>query len=772
MMVGRGSGLTPPRATLTLLAGVLAVQWLPRLWPVWLSLGLMLLAGLLALLAGPRSWWPACAVASICWAACWGQAGMDARWPRAWEGRDVWMRGQIIDLPQVQPGATRFLMDVHSLRGQPPWHGRVRVSWYRAPPLQPCQHWRLQLRLRRPRGLINPGTADSERSALEHGLHAVGYVRDPGMARRQGRGVCIDGLRARLAEGIAGQLPGRHAAALLRAFAVGDIRGLSEADWSVARANGIPHLIAISGFHVGMAGWLGAMLLQGLYRCFPGWGLRWPRPLATQAAMLVFAAAYCALAGFGIPCVRTLLMMAAAMLFRSLRRATRPATGLLLALAAVLLVDPPASLGAGFWLSFVGVGLLMYGLQENGHGLMAQVKEMTRGQWLMTASMLPLTLWFFGEASWVGAVSNLLAVPLISFVVVPLVLLSLPLLWLGTSAALILLWPAALVTDGLWWLLQWLGRWPGAHWHPPVPDLAALGLGTLGVVWLWLPRGLPLRWAGMLLLAPLLWPPVQRPAPGGFRIWALDVGQGLAVLVETRHHLMAYDAGARYSSGYDLGAAVVVPAIHASGAAPLDLLIISHGDNDHAGGAVAVAQAFPVARRLSGEPARMRYASRSCHAGQNWRWDGVMFRVLAPADDGQLAGRVHAGNARSCVVQITGSGGGLLLTGDVGRAQELALAGALRAQPAMLLQVPHHGSRSASGPALLDALRPRLAWVSAGWRNPFGHPHPSVIARYRQRGIQVWNTAETGALQFDVPPEGGLRPPLSWRQRQRRYWRE
>ncbi|MHC1479555.1 DNA internalization-related competence protein ComEC/Rec2 [Frateuria aurantia] len=755
-----------------LLAGVLPVQWLPRLWPVRLSLGLMLLAGLLAVWAGRYGRLAGWTLFSVCWAACWGQAGMDARLPRAWEGRDFGVDAVIVDLPLVRTGATTFLARVRTRPGSPSWHGKVRLSWYRPPVLRPCQHWQLRLRLRRPRGLINPGTADSERSALEHGVQAVGYVREAAQARRLGETHCIDGARAMLSRRISATLPGRHSAALLRAFAVGDIGGLVEDDWAVARANGIPHLIAISGFHVGMAGWMGAMLVLALYRCMPGLGLRWPRPLATQMAVLACAGGYCALAGFGIACMRTLLMMAAAMLFRLLRRTSRPSSGLLLALASVLLVDPLACLSAGFWLSFVGVSVLIYVLQGSRGGWCARLREITVGQWLMTASMLPLTLWFFGEASWVGAVSNVLAVPWISFLVVPLVLLSLPLLWLGVQWAYPVIWLAALATDALWRVLVWLGQWPGAHWHPIVPGLAALVMATTGVVWGWLPRDVPMRWLGGVLLLPLFWPSHQRPAEGGVRVWALDVGQGLAVLVETRGHLLAYDAGARYRSGYDLGAAVVVPAIYASGAAPLDGLMISHGDNDHAGGALAVAQAFPEARRWSGEPARMAYPSEHCQAGNHWRWDGVEFRVLAPPDEGVPGTLPKARNRRSCVLHVVGRAGALLLTGDIDQAEEQSLLGALSGGPPTVLQVPHHGSRSASSAIFLDVLRPREAWVAAGWRNRFGHPDPQVVARYRRRGVPLWNIAQTGAMVFELPADGPPRAAVGWRRRQRRYWRE
>jgi competence protein ComEC len=495
-----------------------------------------------------------------------------------------------------------------------------------------------------------------------------------------------------------------------------------------------------------------------------------PRPQAQAAAALLVAGIYSALAGFGLPTVRTLLMIAVVALARCNRRGSSGGQSLALALIAILLFDPLAVLAAGFWLSFVGVSFLMLCLQTHGRGFRAFMHELSAGQLVMTVALLPLTLWFFGEASLVGALSNLIAVPVISFVIVPCALLGMLMLGLCPPLATPVLWLAAQLAHVQWWLLERMATWPGAHWFLPAVQPWALLLALLGALWLFLPRGVPLRWFGVLLFLPLLWPPRQLPANGAFQVWVLDVGQGLSVLLRTREHVLVYDAGARYPSGFDLGEAAVVPSIHALGINRLDMLMISHGDNDHAGGAEAVVTAFPQAVRYTGEPirmARMRLPMRQCVAGQSWQWDGVDFRVLSPAE-----GRGDRDNDSSCVLLVEGRSGRLLLTGDISSKVEPQVAAALDPGVRPVLLVPHHGSKTSSSTAFIAALQPPLAVVSAGWRNRFGHPKPEVLAGYADAGVPVFNTALEGAIPLDFPADAPAQREPGWRWRQPRYWRE
>jgi len=326
----------------------------------------------------------------------------------------------------------------------------------------------------------------------------------------------------------------------------------------------------------------------------------------------------------------------------------------------------------------------------------------------------------------------------------------------------------AWMTHAQWWLLEQMAACPGAHWYLPEVRFWALLLALCGAVWLFMPRGVPLRWFGLVLFLPLLWPPLARPATGAFTVWVLDVGQGLSVVLRTGSHALVYDAGARYPSGFDLGEAVVTPSLHALGIGRLDMLMISHADNDHAGGAAAVAAAFPGARRYAGEVARMHVPMAPCLAGQAWSWDGVRFRVLNP----RSARQSPRDNDRSCVLLVEGGGGRLLLAGDISDRIEPRVAAAVDQGPGPVLLVPHHGSSSSSSVGFIAALRPRLAIVSAGWRNRFGHPRPDVLQRYAAAGVPVLNTATAGAVEVDFPAAAPPHVVARWRHREARYWRE
>lgn len=768
-----------PNAIVTavsLLAGVSAVQWLPALPSPGIIAGLA--AGTVVLgwrYASLR--WLAVVLLGFAWAAWRGGIAMEARLPKAWDGQTLRVTGQVDGLAQARGDAASFLFHIaHATLGKQrvAWHGETRVSWYghSVSEFQPCSHWRLELRLRRPRGMINPGGADGERSALARGITAVGYVRTGERDTGQDTPAwCLDRLRASLASDIQARVSDAHDAALLRAFTVGDTRGLDEQDWEVARANGVSHLIAISGFHVGVAAIFGAWLCTAMYWVWPSLGARWPRVPAQALSACAFALVYAGLAGFGMPTVRTVLMIAVVAAARCCRRASSAVHVLALTLIMILLVDPMAVLVAGFWLSFVGVGFLIACLDAKGHGLRAFLRELTAGQLVMTVALLPLTLWFFGEASLVGAFSNLIAVPVVSFVIVPVALMGLLLLLVCPPLAGPVLRCAGELAHMQWWLLEQTARWPGAHWFLPAVQPWALLLAMLGAAWLFMPRGAPLRWLGALLFLPLVWPVRHAPAPGAFQAWVLDVGQGLSVIVQTHSHVLVYDTGARYPSGFDLGQAVVVPSLHALGIDRLNVLMVSHADNDHAGGAQAVVAAFPAARRYSGEPDRMPLATLSmkqCLAGQRWKWDDVSFRVLSPT----AAAAKESANDHSCVLLVQGDGGRLLLTGDIAMDVEPLVASAIGPGPRPVLQVPHHGSKHSSSAAFIAAVRPQLAVVSAGWKNRFGHPRPEVLRRYAAAGVPVLNTALDGAIQIDFPANGTAYVAGRWRVREQRYWRE
>lgn len=760
--------LTPFRAV-ALLAGAVVVQMLPWLPPGWIAL---VVAGLAFFLLFVRVTCraPVWFAFGLAWTLVCAAHALDARLPSNLHGRDFEVIGSIRGLPAVDGRNTRFELDMESvsLDGEKlALGGTARLNWYDdSPLLAPCSRWKLQLRLRPPRGLVNPGGYDSERGSVQRGVVAVGYVRG-GLDNQQlgpVQGLCIDGWRQTISTSIGQRFAGQDSAGLLRALAVGDQHGIVQGDWQVLRATGIGHLISISGLHVGLFAVFGALLARGIWKCWPRMTLRIPGPLLETPVAMACALGYGLLAGMGVPTIRTLLMIAIALLARHARRASSVAQALALAATVIVIGDPLAVLSAGFWLSFFGVAVLLSITQPAGSES-AWWREMPRLQLVLSLALLPMTVWFFGQGSLIGPLANLIAVPWVSFLVVPLTVAgSLLIVDLPTIGGP-LLDLADLLLRAIWGLLQWMAALPSAQIYFAAAPSWAFIFALIGVAWCLLPRGVPARALGLVLLIPLLIParaPLER---GEFEAWMLDVGQGLSVFVRTREHTLLYDAGPRYPSGFDIGDAVVIPSLHALGVDRLDRMIISHGDSDHAGGAAAVHLAFPEALVESGEPERLTIAANACHEGESFDWDGVNFRVVS-AGTGENA----KSNDRSCVVLVSGSFGSLLLTGDGTEQVEPTVAEALgEVRHPLVMTVPHHGSKTASSAAFLDAIDPQLALVSAGYRNHFGHPHADVIARYADRLIPLLNTADSGYLYLRFAPvQAG---PNQGREVRQAWWR-
>lgn len=751
--------------------GCLLVQGLPTL-PAWYALVSAASVATIVVLLSRRS--TLRLLATVVWFAVWTSLratwAMDARLPVDDEGKDIVIEGRVVDLPRrIGADASFVFAPAAAGAASTVLRGRLRLTWYRAR-VSPkaCERWRLTVRLRRPRGTVNPGAGDAERTALQKGIVATGYVRDSAQNARVGTPWCVDGWRERIAAAIDTSVGARDAR-MLKALAVGDTRGLDAADWDIARATGVSHLIAISGFHVGVAAGGGVLVARLLYAWLPWLALRLPRQVAQAAAGLAMSGTYGLLAGMSLPTVRTLLMVAIVVLAGFGRRRAGGSSLLAFALLAVLVVDPLSVLSAGFWLSFAGVGFLMLCVAPGSHGWRGRAGELLRAQAAMTVALLPLSLWLFGTASLVGFAANLVAAPLVSFAVVPLTLLGC-VVHGAPALADVPLEAAAWLLSWLWRLLEAMADWPGARIGVAERALPATLLATLGAIWLFMPRGVPLRGYGLLLFLPLGWPPRDDPDRGAFRAWVLDVGQGLAVVVRTRSHTLVYDTGPAYANGGDAGAGIVLPAIAALGAGPVDRLVVSHGDSDHAGGATTVMRRYASASFLSGEPRRVGGGAGLCSPDADWTWDGVRFRFLpVPVRPGEKT----KSNDRSCVLAVEGSGGRLVLTGDIGTAAERRmrredLASALPT----VTTVAHHGSRHSSGAAWLDAVRPRIAVVSAGWRNRFGHPHPTVVDRHAEAGVDVFVTSRSGAVRIEFPADAPPTVAREWRRPADRYWRE
>jgi len=459
-----------------------------------------------------------------------------------------------------------------------------------------------------------------------------------------------------------------------------------------------------------------------------------------------------------VPAQRTLYMLLVAVLAMLSSRIVAPGRVLALALLVVLVVDPWAVLAPGFWLSFGVVAALLHvgaALVGAGRGWRERLRGWGTVQLAATLASLPILLLVFGQFPLVSPLANLLAIPVISLLVTPLALLAAVLPWT------FLLQAAHAVLEPLMQFLIWCVAWP--LWQVPAPHPAAVLLAAIGVVVCLLPRGVPGRWLGLTLLLPLLFWPAPEIPDGEARITVLDVGQGLAVTVRTRQHLLVYDTGPRYGSDADAGQRVVVPYLRWLGATRIDRLLLTHADADHAGGADSLRAALPVDESISSDAA----LGRRCAAGESWRWEGVDFAIQHPADEAYADNGRR--NALSCVLAVTVGGERLLLTGDIGAREEAAMlardAAALRST---VLLAPHHGAKGSSTAEFLAAVAAREVLFSVGHRNRFGHPRPEVLERHAATGARLWRTDRDGALLLTLGPAG--REIAAWRQLRQRYW--
>ncbi len=744
-----------PGGAIALLAGVDACLLLPAFPPRWLLLALFV-SGVALAWRKTALRMPGVFLFGLAFAGLQATAALDAQLPERLQGRPVTLSGQIRDLPVAEPRRTRFEFVVDDDGGQPEaLRGKtVRLSWYDDDPrpraaLQAGSRWQFPVRLRAPRGLRNPGGSDAEKFALAARIAATGHVVKPLRARRLDGPSGIDAWRERMSARIAAAVSG-ESSRYVRALALGDTRFLDQTDWTRLRAAGLTHLIAISGFHVGLVAGFCALLAAALWWLFPAL-CRWqPRQFAAGGGAILGAFGYALLTGMAVPTLRTAVMIAALVATRWLRRRQRLPDTLALGCIVLLLLDPLAVLGAGFWLSFAGVAWLLWCLPEgDGAGLRGLLQGFVSAQAVASLGLLPLCVVLFGQASTAGPLANLAAVPWWSLVVVPLSLLG------GLADSLHAGWgawfwqAAAWCFDLLWPALVRIADSPLAMLWLPEPRWYALPLALLSAFWLLLPRGLPGRWLALLLWLPLLHPPLELPGPGELDLTTIDVGQGLSVLVRTRNHALLFDMGPAVPDGFDAGERAVVPALHGLGLRHLDAGIVSHGDMDHAGGRNAVATEFPMPEVLApaGSPSP---GSRDCIAGQSWVWDDVRFTLLHPGE-----GFPYLGNEASCVLHVETAFGSVLLPGDIGGYAERKLvherASRLRSD---VVLVPHHGSDGSSDPAFIAAVGARLALVSSGADNRFRHPRPQVVRRWCDAGAEVLDTARSGALRVWLGREG------------------
>ena len=777
------------------------------------------------------------AVAAAAWALAAERADrrLSERLPAALEGIDIMVTGVVDELPNLLQRGHRFGFRVEGCGSAPSTVGsadrghasadapqsgddaeadgeeargesrpggagcalppRLSLSWQSDPrrpgselaPVRSAQRWVLTVRLKRPHATINPGAFDRELRWLEEGIGAVGTVRagslleervdEPALLRERLRGAIRDALREAAGPGRARE------AGVLAALAIGDQAAIEPALWTVFNQTGVSHLMSISGLHITMVASLGGIAAAWCWRrrllARAGLALHLPAKAARLLAAVGVAFAYAGLAGWGIPAQRTCFMLATVALLVVGGRTGSIGSALGAAATAIVLLDPWAPLSAGFWLSFGAVAAIVWvnaGTRMQDGRIARALGAALRTQWAATVALLPLGAWFFASVSLIGPLANAVAIPLVSAVVTPLALAGGALALVSPTLASGLVVPATMLTSMLLDGLQAIARWPWASIAVPRPDLAVLLATSAGCALLVAPAGLPRRAWGALALLPLATVPLARPPEGELWLTALDVGQGMAAVLQVGERALVYDTGPSSGPQSDASVRVILPWLRAVGVRRLDALVVSHLDDDHSGGALSLLRAMLpdwLASSLPDAHPIVAAASRAlrCRRGEGWRWGDAEFEWLHPADPPERA-RGSPTNAVSCVLRVRHPAGTLLLAGDIEAAQERRLVAVYGAQglAADVLLVPHHGSATSSTEAFVDAVSPRWAIVQAAYRSRFRHPHPKVVERYERRGITLLRSDADGAVQLRLRIG---EPPRIVRSRHElaRYWR-
>lgn len=761
--------------------GVFSVGWMPALTPLVYCAGSIVCA--LSLL-----WWRRGASSCFLFGLAlgfgygngWGHSLLAARLPAVLDGQTLLLQGTITELPQWRQFSgggqrQRFAFKLDSpacdegMSDCLPAGSKILLSWYGDATLAVGQRWRWQAKLKRPWGLANPGSFNYQAWLAQHRFSATGSIKDQGRIQLEAeRGVQL--WHQRLRQYLARRLPAADTAShqVLRALTVGDRSAIGQANWRQLQAFGLNHLVVISGLHVGMVAAVGYYLGLCLGRCAGLLGIVRNSYQSAQCGAAALALAYSALAGFALPTLRALLMLACVQIFSFHLRRINLWQSLALALVLIAILDPLATHSAGFWLSFGAVALIAWLLSAWPH---------TRGvrRFLLLQAGLSLATglagsFWFGGGSWLAPLANLLAVPVVTVLVAPLCLLAAALTPLSMTAAqwcwAIAGWPVA----GFFRLAEYVEQTGLSPWLQHQPGMWAVLLSLLAILLLLLPRGVPLRWLALPLLVPQFLPFHPRIAPDTLELTVFDVGQGLAALVRTEEFTLLYDTGAGDPAGPNMASSVILPWLRSRGLEQLELLVISHGDRDHASGVGTLAQHLAIQELWYGDShfplALPQESQQRCAAGRERRFGALKILQLHPGAAQQSS---HS-NDRSCVLLLDFAGYRVLLPGDISKAVEQDLLEQWGTDLAAdLLLAPHHGSLSSSSSAFIRAVAPSVVVFSAGYQNRFQHPRPRVLARYRGSGVKDYETAQTGALTF-VVKNGALQSINAYREQRRYYW--
>ncbi len=648
----------------------------------------------------------------------------------------VSIKGHVIGLPSISVDKTKFLLAVEQVDQQLPIK-KIQLNWYETEQIiEPGQVWQFSLKLKPIHALYNPATFDYSRWLFRHGIDATGTIKQGQLLDEVSNDFLskLNKLRLKIAGIITENINSQRVAALLTALMIGDKSLISYQDSQLFQTTGTAHLIAISGLHIGLMAFIGLLMGRLLFALL---AVQTTNRFVFEAVFsIAFALIYALLAGMSIPTIRALVMVIVFALSYAFKSQVSRWQAWSLALLVVLVIDPLSVLDAGFWFSFSAVAVLMFTFsgkpfQQN------KIFGFIQAQFVILLGLMPLMVIVFHQFNVLTPLANFLVLPLASLVLIPLLFLALFTVFLSADLAHYIFVVVEQVARLIFFLLDYLSQFSYLKIALPSYNHYTIVVFVIMVIIMLLPRLFRWKWVVLVFALPLFFKADNGIEKGEFKLNVLDVGQGLSIIIRTKNHTLVYDTGAKYDSGFSMVQAVVIPVLQSFGIKQLDRLILSHADNDHSGGASELIEKYnPQVFDVVGQ-------HKNCQYPLSWKWDGVSFDVLSPFEV-----LPYMGNNTACVIKVSNINHSVLLPADSQEAVEYRLMTQFPAKIASdVLIVPHHGSKSSSTLDFIKIVNPKYAINSSGFANQFHHPHVSIVERYRENGIEFYDTQFSGMVE-------------------------
>ncbi len=646
--------------------------------------------------------------------------------------------GQVSNLPIIKNDKIKFSFDIKQIDGIYNLN-KLLVSWYKTDEtVKAGQIWKFDLKLKPIHGYRNPGSFDYSKWLFRLGYNATATVKKAELIQEQSYDInsLINKLRASTSKLIENNFQSPRVQSLIKALTIGDKSQISYEDSQLFKDTGTAHLIAISGLHIGLMAFLGILFGRLIFVFFTD--EKFNRFKYEAIFAIAFALFYALLAGFSIPTIRALIMVVAFSLAYALKKEISRWQAWSIAMLIVLLLDPLSVLDVGFWFSFGAVAVLMFaftGRKPNNN----KIHSFVKAQLVILIGLMPLMVIIFGQINLLTPIANLLVLPLASLLLIPLMFAAYFVYFISDSMAGYLFNTVEFLANRLFSILDYLQQFN--FLTVAFTNINGLTILTLIVITfvLMLPKLFRWKYMVLLLILPLFLNEPDKLQEHEFQVNVMDVGQGLSVIIITKQHTLIYDTGAKYETGYNLASTVVIPYLLNKGIVNVDRLILSHKDNDHAGGVAELLTQYPNTETFD-----VKGQFNDCKKGTMWEWDQVKFEVLSP-----FTIEPYLGNNSSCVIKIFSQYGSMLLTGDIEEPVEYRLINhSSNKIKSDVLLVPHHGSRTSSSKNFIQKVSPKMVVNSSGYANQFNHPHPLIKQQYLKKGIEFYDTQNQGMIEL------------------------